>query len=109
MTCKETEKLIPIFLEDDLDTVDLREFLEHIEGCEECKEELSIQFLVKEGLSRLEAGSVFDLKNELEYRIETEGYALKIRESLTWLSYILDALVVIAVIVLITLFMTLYI
>lgn len=108
MTCKEAEKLIPIFLEDDLDTDDLREFMEHIDECGECKEELSIQFLVKEGLSRLEAGSVFDLKNELDYRIELEEHALKMRESLVWLSYLLDGLVVIAAIVLATLVMTFY-
>ena len=108
MTCKEAEKLIPIFLEDDLDTDDLREFMEHIDECGECKEELSIQFLVKEGLSRLEAGSVFDLKNELDYRIELEEHALKMRESLVWLSYLLDGLVVIAAIVLVTLVMTFY-
>ncbi len=108
MTCKEAEKLIPVFLEDDLDTDDLREFMEHIDECGECKEELSIQFLVKEGLSRLEAGSVFDLKNELEYRIGMEEHALKMRESLMWLSYLLDGLVVIAAIVLVALVMAFY-
>ena len=108
MTCKEAEKLIPVFLEADLDTDDLREFMEHIEECGECKEELSIQFLVKEGLSRLEAGSVFDLKNELEYRIGMEEHALKMRESLMWLSYLLDGLVVIAAIVLVALVMAFY-
>ena len=108
MTCKEAEKLIPVFLEDDLDTDDLREFMEHIEECGECKEELSIQFLVKEGLSRLEAGSVFDLKNELEYRLGLEEHALKLRESLMWLSYLLDGLVVIAAIVLVALVMAFY-
>ena len=108
MTCKEAEKLIPVFLEDDLDTDDLREFMEHIEECGECMEELSIQFLVKEGLSRLEAGSVFDLKNEPEYRIGMEEHALKMRESLMWLSYLLDGLVVIAAIVLVALVMAFY-
>ena len=108
MTCKEAEKLIPVFLEDDLDTDDLREFMEHIDECGECKEELSIQFLVKEGLSRLEAGSVFDLKNELDYRIELEEHALKMRESLMWLSYLLDGLVVIAANDLVALVMTFY-
>ena len=44
MTCKEVEKWIPLFLRDDLDTDDLREFMEHIDKCEECREELSIQF-----------------------------------------------------------------
>ena len=30
MICKEIEKMIPSFLEDDLDTDDLREFMEHV-------------------------------------------------------------------------------
>ena len=51
MTCKEVEKWIPLFLRDDLDTDDLREFMEHIDKCEECREELSIQFLDTEMLS----------------------------------------------------------
>ena len=38
MTCKETEKLIPAFLQDELDTEELREFMEHIEECGECRE-----------------------------------------------------------------------
>ena len=37
MTCKEVEKWIPLFLRDDLDTDDLREFMEHIDKCEECR------------------------------------------------------------------------
>ena len=82
MTCKEVEKTIPLFLEDDLDTDDLREFLEHIEECDECMEELSIQFLVLEGLSRLEAGNVFDLKNELDFRMEEAEHALWRRENI---------------------------
>ena len=59
MICKEIEKMIPSFLEDDLDTDDLREFMEHVERCNDCMEELSIQFLVTEGMARLESGSVF--------------------------------------------------
>ena len=34
MTCKEIEKIIPSFLNDDLDTDDLREFMDHIVNCE---------------------------------------------------------------------------
>ena len=40
MKCKEAEKLIPLFLDEDLENEDLREFMEHIEKWEECKEEL---------------------------------------------------------------------
>ncbi|MDE6318231.1 MAG: zf-HC2 domain-containing protein, partial [Lachnospiraceae bacterium] len=54
MNCKEAEKMIPSFLNGELDGYDLAEFVEHIEECPECKEELSIQFLVAEGLEQLE-------------------------------------------------------
>lgn len=103
MTCKETEKMIPLFLKDDLDTDDLRKFMEHIDKCEECKEELSIQFLVYEGMARLESGNVFDLQNELKSRMEEAEHVLKLRESMQWILYLLDGLVVAAVVVIIAL------
>ena len=103
MTCKEAEKMIPLFLEDDLDTDDLREFLEHIEQCEECMEELSIQFLVSEGLARLEAGNVFDLKNELDFRMDEAEHALWRRENMQRFLYLLEGLVPLAGTVLIVL------
>lgn len=107
MNCKEIEKMIPSFLEDELDTEDLHDFIEHIEKCRECKEELSIQFLVSEGLARLETGNVFDLQNELAARIENSEHALKIRENMKWLLYMLEGLTVVLLITLIALFILL--
>lgn len=103
MTCKETEKMIPFFLQDDLETEELREFMEHIDECDDCREELTIQFLVTEGMSRLEEGNVFDLQNELRYRMDEAGHALKRRESLQWFLYGMEGLVAFALVVLITL------
>ncbi len=103
MTCKEAEKMIPCFLQDDLDTEELREFMEHIESCDECREELSIQFLVMEGMTRLEEGNVFDLQNELKYRMDMAGHALKVRENMQWFLYAMEGLVVVALITLIAL------
>lgn len=107
MTCKEAEKMIPYFLKDDLDTDDLREFMEHMDKCEECREELSIQFLVLEGMARLESGNVFDLQNELKARMVGAEHMLKRRESLQWFLYALDGLVVVAAITVIALLATL--
>lgn len=103
MTCKETEKLIPPFLMDDLDTDDLREFMEHIDECDDCKEELTIQFLVTEGMMRLESGNVFDLQNELKFRMDKAEHTLKVRESMQWFLYALEGLVAVALITLIAL------
>lgn len=107
MNCKEIEKMIPAFLSDELDTEDLHDFIEHIEKCGECKEELSIQFLVLEGMARLETGNVFDLQNELAARIENAEHTLKVRENMKWLLYMLEGLVVVLLITLIALFILL--
>ena len=57
MDCKQAEKIIPSFLRKDLEGRKLAQFVEHIEDCPECREELSIQFLVTEGMEKLEEGS----------------------------------------------------
>ena len=69
MQCKEIERLIQSFVEKKMDFRTLREFSEHMESCEECKEELVIQFLVTEGMQRLEDGDAFDLQKELQERL----------------------------------------
>ena len=46
LDCKQTEKLIPQFLKDELDNRTEKKFLNHVDGCSSCLEELSIQFLV---------------------------------------------------------------
>ena len=108
MTCKDAEKMIPLFLEDGLDTDDLRKFMEHVDKCEGCKEELTSQFLVSEGMARLESGNVFDLQNELKYCMEEAGHTLKLRESMHWLLYAIQGLIVIAAITLIVLLNVLF-
>ena len=70
MECKVFEKRIPDFINRKLDYVTLKSFVEHMESCPKCKEELTIQFLIEEGLVRLEEGSAFDLKEELRIRME---------------------------------------
>ena len=54
MDCKDVMKMIPDFLNEDLKGRELKSFVEHMEKCKDCKEELSIQFLVQEGMARLE-------------------------------------------------------
>lgn len=69
MDCKEYEKMIPAYIAQKLDYYSLKRFCEHTEHCEECKEELTIQYLTTEGIQRLEDGGAFDLQRELnQYR-----------------------------------------
>ena len=48
MDCKEFNGLIQDFLHDRLDEMKLSEFLSHIEECEDCRDELRIQYLIYE-------------------------------------------------------------
>lgn len=107
MECKQVEKLIPRFLSDDLYMEELREFMEHIESCEECREELTIEFLVSEGLVRLENGAVFDLQKELQGRLDHAERHLRFRENVRLLLYILEGLVAVEAVTVLALFLLL--
>ena len=70
LQCIQATKMIPAFVADELSYEDLERFMEHIGECENCREELSIQFLVEVGLNSLEAGNTFDLQQELNMALE---------------------------------------
>ena len=81
--CKDYEKLIPDFLADKLDSETTEKFVAHIEQCQECMEEVSIQFLVTEGMNRLEHGHTFELAKELGNLVEENKdwiYLMKCRK-----------------------------
>lgn len=103
MNCKEAEKKIPSFLNDELDGYDLAEFVEHIEECPECKEELSIQFLVAEGLEQLEQGNNFNLQEALVETLDSADDRIRInrtlRRILFWLELAVAAAIIAAVII----------
>lgn len=82
LTCKQAEKRIPLFLKDKMDNQEKKQFLSHVENCDVCLEELSIQFLVTIGIQRLENGDTFDLNRELHNKMQTERRHLHILDSL---------------------------
>lgn len=77
MECREFEKNIPSFLKKNMDYVTMEDFQAHMNTCPSCKEELSIQFLVTEGMKHLEKGDNFDLDSEFNMRIENSRRANK--------------------------------
>lgn len=70
MECKQIERLIPAFLQNELKGRQLNRFLKHIDICPDCKEELTIHYLASEGILRLEEGKTFDLDRELQEYIQ---------------------------------------
>ncbi len=92
MTCKEFEKMIPDFIGRKLDFHALKQFMGHMETCSDCHEELVIQFLVEEGMQRLEVGDVFDLQNELDIRLEEARRHMKFHSVFLYLGAGLETL-----------------
>ena len=70
MTCREAERLVTPYIQDKLSGDELEAFLEHLEHCRNCQEELEIYFMVDVGLKQLDTGSgTFDIMGALQKRI----------------------------------------
>ncbi len=103
MDCKETRKNIYRFIEDGMEGKELQCFMKHISECEECKEELAIQYLVTEGMQHLEQESAFDLQGQLEKRIESARKKVRSRRRVLWFMYIMETMAILAVILMLVL------
>ncbi len=95
MDCKEFQRLIPGFLDDNLDVHLLEVFLGHVESCKSCREELTIQFLVEVGTKRLEDGTNFNLKDELDNMMKDAWQRLRLRKKVLKTAFFLQILVII--------------
>lgn len=94
MTCKEVEKIIPSFIDRTLDEDRLEELMEHMDTCQICKEEFSIQLLVAEGMERLESGSSFNLSHSVKRRMEMGRNQLRTKEKLNRILLFLEGMIV---------------
>lgn len=94
MECREFEKHIADFITKKMDYPTLKRFYEHAEQCAECREELNIQFLVTEGMQRLEKGSTFDLQSELEQRLEEARKSIRYHSAFLYLGIAMEIVAV---------------
>ncbi len=94
MDCKEFERLIPDYIEKKMDFLTLRKFYGHMENCENCREELEIQFLVAEGMQRLEDGDAFDLDRELKGRLTETKYQMEFHNGFLRVGVVLQVIAV---------------
>ena len=90
MDCKEFENWIPDFISDKLNYRTLKDFCRHMDYCEDCREELNIQFLVRESLQHLEDGKAFDLQRELTQRLEQSRKSVRIQDLFMRIGIILE-------------------
>ena len=85
MDCKDCKKRIKDFLNDSLNSKANIEFVEHVKSCPECMEELSIEYLVNEGLKRLDSATSFDLESELNEKINKAYKKAKFYKNFTFI------------------------
>ncbi len=73
MDCINTQRNILSFINRALHEDDMLDFLEHIEGCEECRNELEIYYMIYMGYNRLETfeePESYDFKGKLEKELK---------------------------------------
>lgn len=100
MTCKEAERMVTPYINDELYGDELQAFLAHLENCPDCQEELEIYFMVDAGLKQLDRGyGTFDIIGSLQRRIEESYYRVRRMWMLRTIRYSVNTLGVMAVLV----------
>ena len=84
MNCNEARRMVTPFINKELTDKETELFLNHIEACSECKDELDVYFTVYRALDFLDSGTHhdFDFKKMLESEIQMERKGIKHRKVL---------------------------
>lgn len=103
MNCEQASICIKPFIEGKIEDNQLEGFLQHVEGCRECYEELDIMYIVSEGLQGLHsdscasfnftgmlAGRIAEGKNYLQY-VKRRRAVLFLTELLAYAALVLAA------------------
>lgn len=78
------------YLKRELDVKKTRKLLAHVDECAECREELKVQFLVMEGMQRLEYGKTFHLEEDFENSLKVAEREYGMRD--IWQKFLLGIL-----------------
>lgn len=71
MNCREAQRLVMPYINGELTDEELKEFISHIDSCENCREELEIYFMVDVGIRQLdEEAGTYNIKGALESALE---------------------------------------
>lgn len=96
MTCLEARKCIFNYLNHNLDDETLKKFMEHLEGCPDCMEELRITHMVYSGVARLDSENdedSMDLDSEFRHTLEQSRFHLMKVAAVRIFRYAVDTMV----------------
>ncbi len=98
MTCREAESLVIPFIHDELDDETAADFLEHIDGCADCREELEIYYTVEAGIRQLDENiGSSNIKGDMEEDLQNCRQHLYHVRLLHMARYAADTLIVLGV------------
>ena len=106
MTCKEAENLVMPYIRHELDMGQVEEFLEHIDQCGDCREELEIYYTVEVGIRQLDSDTDTDrynIKGDMEADITSSRQHIYNMRFLSVLRYAANTLIVMSVTVMLLL------
>lgn len=95
MECRDYRKYFRPFWDGELDHVERRALLQHIDSCKACAEELKVQYMLREGMRRLEYGGTLDLVTDYGKVMEEARH----RTSVERAAYIMLPLIALSAIV----------
>lgn len=88
--CKDIESLIPGYLEGRLEVGDARRLLAHLKACPDCRDEMEINFLLEEGIRRVESGETLNLDSELDKKLHATEETLLLLDRIRSGIYIVE-------------------
>lgn len=103
MTCQEAERMVTPYINDELTGDELEAFLNHLEECKSCQEELEIYFMVDVGVKKLDEDGTFDIAGDLKKKIEDSYSRISFMWGLRIVKYAVNTLVVMALFVIVLL------
>lgn len=74
MDCRTFESKIPAYIAGQLNMEEMQEFLEHMDGCSECYDELEITYSVMQGIRQLDSEDGDTEAKDLELSLEKSLY-----------------------------------
>lgn len=80
-------------MNDELDAETLNDFLIHLSSCDECRDELEINFIVTRGIEILdEKNKDYNLSNAFRKNTELMNRSIRKKKAVMRLTYVLDTL-----------------
>ena len=93
MDCIEFNKMIGPYLKGELSDEELNDFLHHLDHCAQCDEELEINYIVSEGMERLDRDKAdYDLSRAYSESKQGSRHYMQLRKSLIRVSYVADTI-----------------